>query len=71
MWWFYFWTISIFDLAMLFMCFIVPNYAPAWFSLLIASWIVGGYGYKDVKYSQPLHDDPKHRPKSAAHLSDL
>jgi hypothetical protein len=57
MWYIAFAIISLFDIAMIILMMLAPNYAALWLALLLAMSVLGGARYKSQKYRQPLPTD--------------
>lgn len=53
-WWATFWAITIFDLAMITLMFLAPNYTALWTLLLIVGTVVAGAYYKVNKPHHPV-----------------
>ena len=60
MWYVVFAIISLFDIAMLILMMLAPNYAALWLGLLLAVSVIGGARYKSHKYRQHLPTDKSH-----------
>ena len=60
MWYVAFAFISLFDIAMLVLMMLAPNYAALWLALLLGVSVIGGATYKVRKFRQPLPDDATH-----------
>ena len=60
MWYVAFALISLFDIGMIVLMMLVPDYAALWLAMLLMVTVIGGASYKVNKYKQPLPDDRTH-----------